>query len=219
MAQRRVQWGAALLALGFVVASGSRTPADNVTIEAPTIHAADGGMSHGLLYWDPTKRPKTVVVSMHPSSDTQRHFVLRPAAERGYAGFGLAGRYTGQDAAVHEPVLLDLAAAIKWLKEERGFTHVLLVGHSGGGSLMAYYDNIKKVTVPTLVLGGTADRGIFPSEQKATFQMSGAKDKTIVWIEGGDHGFNPSGPKAGDGKQQERAAVAVLAWMDTRFPK
>jgi pimeloyl-ACP methyl ester carboxylesterase len=426
------QWGTLLLAVGLVATVSSVPPADTVTIEAPTIKAADGGISHGLLYWDPAKRPKTVIVSMHPSSDNQRHFVLRPAAERGYAGFGLAGRYTGQDAAIHEPVLLDLAAAIKWLKEERGFTTIVLVGHSGGGSLMAYYqsqattpppgrhkatpagdppdlnayqmipadgmailnasegeglhvehhldpslvreddplsidpaldmynpdngfreppavstysaefvhrfreaqkardvrltewarsqiternyyrdlmkepaftslplarrqyierradhlpvmilyrseadlaytdlsmdpsdrvvgsnyglrpdqrnysqdarvrslrpdaylstmsgtasfarlhDNIKKVTVPTLVLGGTADRGIFPTEQKTTFAMSGAKDKTILWIEGGDHGFGPSGPKTGEGKQQQRAAAAVLDWMEKRFPK
>ena len=53
----------------------------------------------------------------------------------------LAGRYTGQDAAIHEDVLLDLAAAIKWLKEERGFTQIVLLGHSGGGSLMAYYQS------------------------------------------------------------------------------
>lgn len=432
MATRAFSWGTLLIAAGLVAAAGSQTPADDVTIEVPTIRAADGGVSRGVLYWNPAKRPKTVVVSMHPSSDNQRHFVLRPAAEHGYAGFGLAGRYTGQDAAVHENVLLDLAAAITWLKQERGFTQVVLVGHSGGGSLMAYYqsqaatappgrykatpagdppdlnaytmipadgvailnasegeglhvehhldpsvvreddalsidpsldmynpengfreppavskysaefvrrfreaqkardqrltawarsqigernyyrgllkepgfaalplarrqylerradhlpvmilyrseadlaytdlsidpsdrvvgsnygprpdrrnysqdarvrslrpdaylstmsgtasyarlhDNIKKVTVPTLVLGGTADRGIFPSEQKTTFEKSGAADKTIVWIEGADHGFGPSGPKAGDGKQQQRAAAAVLAWMDKRFPK
>src|SRR4051812_21945547 len=120
MAGRAFQWGTVMLAAGLVAASGSRTPADDVTIEVPTIRAADGGVSHGVLYWSPARRPKTVVVSMHPSSDNQRHFVLRPAAERGYAGFGLAGRFTGKDAAVHEEVLLDLAAAIKWLKEERG---------------------------------------------------------------------------------------------------
>jgi dienelactone hydrolase len=389
-------------------------------------------VSRGVLYTNPASHPKTVVVSMHPSSDNQRHFTLRPAAEHGYAGFGLAGRFTGQDGGIHEEVLLDLAAAITWLKKERGFTHVVLVGHSGGGSLMAYYqsqattappgryqatpagdppdlnactmppadglailnasegeglhvqhhldpslvreddplsidpaldmynpengfreppqsstyspefvrrfrdaqkardrrltewarsqiternyyrsltkepgfaalafarrqyierradhlpvmilyrseadlaytdmsmdpsdrlvgsnygprpdrrnysqdarlrqirpdaylstmsgtasyarlhDNIKKVTVPTLVLGGTADRGIFPSEQKTTFANSGAKDKTIAWVEGADHGFNPSGPKSGDGRQQQRAAAAVLEWMDKRFPK
>ena len=134
-------WGTPLIAIGLVAAAGSQKPVDDVTIEVPTIRAADGGASRGVLYWTPAKRPKTVVVSMHPSSDNQRHFVLRPAAERGYAGFGIAGRFTGQDAAIHEPVLLDLAAAIKWLKEERGFTQIVLVGHSGGGSLMAYYQS------------------------------------------------------------------------------
>ena len=90
---------------------------------------------------------------------------------------------------------------------------------SGTASYARLHDNIRKVTVPTLVLGGTADLGIFPSEQKTTFQMSAAKDKTIVWIEGANHGFNPAGPKAGDGKQQQRAAAAVLEWIDKRFPK
>src|SRR4029078_9658369 len=141
MGRPALQWGSVVVAAGLVALSGSRTPADDVTIEVPTIRAADGGVSHGVLYWSPAKRPRTVVVSMHPSSDNQRHFVLQPAAERGYAGFGLAGRSTGKDAAIHEEVLLDLAAAIKCLKEERGFTQVVLVGHSGGGSLMAYYQS------------------------------------------------------------------------------
>src|SRR5689334_21650762 len=141
MAGRLLRWATVLMAAGSVVAFGSRTRADGVTVEPATIRAADGGVSQGLLYWNPAAHPKTVVISMHPSSDNQRHFVLRPAAERGYAGFGLASRWAGRDAAVHEDVLLDLAAAIKWLKEERGFTQVVLVGHSGGGSLMAYYQS------------------------------------------------------------------------------
>ena len=133
--------GALLAAAALVALAGRSTPPDAVTIEVPTIRAADGGVSRGVLYWNPASHPKTVVVSMHPSSDNQRHFTLRPAAEHGYAGFGLAGRFTGQDGGIHEEVLLDLAAAITWLKTERGFTHVVLVGHSGGGSLMAYYQS------------------------------------------------------------------------------
>src|SRR5262249_24480023 len=141
MTRRPIRWGLLVIVAGLVLGSSRRTPADGITIEVPTIRAADGGVSQGVLYWDPAKRPKTVVVSMHPSSDNQRHFVLRPAAERGYAGFGLAGRSTGKDAAIHEEVLLDLAAAIKWMREERGFSQVVLGGPSGGGSLMASYQS------------------------------------------------------------------------------
>jgi hypothetical protein len=75
--------------------------------------------------------------------------------------------------------------------------------------------SVKGMTIP--VYNDAAER--HPPTQKTTFEMSGAKDKTIVWIEGADHGFGPSGPKSGDGKQQQRAAAAVLEWMDKRFPK
>ena len=78
---------------------------------------------------------------------------------------------------------------------------------SGTASYARLHDNIKKVTVPTLVLGGTADRGIFPSEQKTTFEIRARRTRRSSGSKAADHGFNPSGPKAGDGKQQQRAAA------------
>jgi hypothetical protein len=56
------------------------------------------------------------------------------------------------------------------------------------------------MTIP--VYNDAAER--HPPTQKTTFEMSGAKDKTIVWIEGADHGFGPSGPKVG-GRQAAAA--------------
>ena len=91
---------------------------------------------------------------------------------------------------------------------------------SGTASYARLHDNIKKVTVPTLVLGGTADRGIFPSEQKTTFANSGAKDKTIAWIEGADHGFNRQGRNGRWPAAAARAAAAAYS-VDGQggFPK
>ena len=53
---------------------------------------------------------------------------------------------------------------------------------------------------------------------KAIFEASGAKDKKLVWIEGRDVNFRPSGPKAGKGDQREQATRAVVSWMVERFP-
>ena len=47
-----------------------------------------------------------------------------------------------------EEVLLDLAEAIRFLKQERGFSHVILQGHSGGGGVVAYYQNQAKKSPP-----------------------------------------------------------------------
>jgi pimeloyl-ACP methyl ester carboxylesterase len=95
---------------------------------------------------------------------------------------------------------------------------VFLSTMSGPTSRARLHENIRKVGVPTLVLVGTADRGTYVWEQEKTYESAGAKDKTIVKIEGADHGWGPSGPKKGDGKQMERMLDALFDWMGKRFP-
>ena len=419
------------LILGFSTASPTIAQrADPIQLEQTSIKADDGVITEGMLYWIPSKKPRTVIVTMHPNDDRQRHYMLRPAAERGFAGYGMKSRWAGEHG-IHEELLLDIAAAVRYLKKERGFERVVFTGQSGGGSLFAFYqsqaemapadryketpagdppdlskhemipgdgivllnanegeglhltttsihrfsmkripsrsiprcdmfnpangfkrapessryspeftkrfreaqwaraerltarargyirernmyramlkqpgfdklpdeqrleierraehlpvmvlyrseadldytdqitrptdrgygsnrstrpdvfnlepdartrtirpdaylstmsgpasharlhENIKKVTVPTLVLTGTADRGTYVWEQEKTLAQAGAKDKTQVKIEGADHAWNPSGPKAGDGKQKERMLDALFGWVAKRFP-
>lgn len=426
--------GLSLLVAGLLVAPGAAQapvpPTDSITLEHVSIKADDGQVTEGTLYSIPSKRPKTVIVTMHPNDDRQRHYMLRPAAERGFAGFGMKSRWWGQHG-VHEELLLDIAAAVRYLKKERGFEHVVFTGQSGGGSLFAFYqnqaekspphryketpageppdlnqyemipadgivilnanegeglhlthhldpsiidesdpfsvdpsldmydpangfrlppessvytpefrkrfrdaqwaraerlteqargylrerefyrtlmkqpgfdklplderltierravhlpimvlyrseadldytdqvtrksdraygsnrterpdvfnlgpsartrtilphvflstmsgpasrarlhENVKGISVPTLVLIGTADRGTYTWEQEKTYEQAGAKDKSVVKIEGADHAWNPSGPKAGDGKQKERMLDALFDWVAKRFP-
>ena len=78
--------------------------------------------------------------------------------------------------------------------------------------------NIPKVRVPTLIIQGTAHRAIYPSDTKSIYQVAGAEDKKLVWIEGGDVLMRPSGPKAGRGDQRQQAIDAALSWMLERFP-
>ena len=37
-------------------------------------------------------------------------------------------------------LLIDLAAGMRYLREEQGFERIVMLGNSGGGSLFAYYD-------------------------------------------------------------------------------
>jgi alpha-beta hydrolase superfamily lysophospholipase len=90
---------------------------------------------------------------------------------------------------------------------------------SGPASRARLHDNIRKVTAPTLVLVGTADRGTYVWEQEKTFEQAAAKDKSIVKIEGADHAWSGSGPKAGDGKQRDRMLDALFTWVGKRFPR
>jgi pimeloyl-ACP methyl ester carboxylesterase len=81
------------------------------------------------------------------------------------------------------------------------------------------WDNLAKIKAPTLVTNSSADPGIHPSEAQKTYEVAGSKDKEKVWIIGGNHGYNPEGPKAGEGDQREQLTDAIGAWLAKRFPK
>jgi esterase/lipase len=81
-----------------------------------------------------------------------------------------------------------------------------------------FWGNLKKVSIPVLVTNSSADSGILPEEAKRTFESVASKDKERVWIVGGEHGFEPNGPKAGKGDQQEQLIQAATTWAKKRFP-
>ncbi len=93
-----------------------------------------------------------------------------------------------------------------------------LVSAEAPSSPVHLLKQIKEVTIPTLFISGTADMSEYPSEREAMFKASGAATKDLVWIKGADHGYRPRGPKAGDGKQRDRAAEAMIDFVQKAFP-
>lgn len=108
-----------------------------VSREPVALEAADGGLSTAILYNAAASR--TVVCFMHPQADMSRHYATPYLTAAGYAVFGQNSRWLNNDAlCVHEHLLLDVAAGVRFLRE-RGFERVILAGNSGGGSLYCFY--------------------------------------------------------------------------------
>ena len=85
------------------------------------------------------KQPTTAVVIVHPTANFLGHYSLTTLASLGVAAVGMATRYVGSDANLNvENCLVDIGAAIKTLRQ-RGYERVVLVGNSGGGSIVPYY--------------------------------------------------------------------------------
>jgi len=114
--------------------------------EPVVLEAADGGLGSGLLHTT-GGREQTVVCFMHPQADMSRHYAIPALLAAGYAAFGQNSRNLNNDAlCVHETLLLDVAAGVRFLRE-RGFTNIIACGNSGGGSLYAFYQ-AQAVTPP-----------------------------------------------------------------------
>ncbi|MGH0038417.1 MAG: hypothetical protein ACQGVK_25565 [Myxococcota bacterium] len=118
-----------------------RRPPGDASVEAPILKTLDF-REIGGLYWTPASRPrpKIAVLLMHPRVDFGHHYSIPRLLEAGVGALGANTRNPNNDTdTVHEEIVLDVAACVRWLREERGVESVVLLGNSGGGSLFALY--------------------------------------------------------------------------------
>jgi pimeloyl-ACP methyl ester carboxylesterase len=102
--------------------------------------AGAGGHPCQGLYWRPEgKNPRTALIATHYNVDFAEHYCAPYFAARGFGFLGWNTRYRGaEDMFRLEHAVTDIGAGVKWLRG-RGVERIVLLGNSGGGSLMAAY--------------------------------------------------------------------------------
>jgi pimeloyl-ACP methyl ester carboxylesterase len=113
-----------------------------VGLASPTSpRAGAGGNPCQGLYWTPTgTSPRTALIATHYNVDFAEHYSAPHFAARGFGFLGWNTRYRGaEDLFNLEHALIDIGVGVRWLREEAGVERIVLLGNSGGGSLMAAY--------------------------------------------------------------------------------
>jgi pimeloyl-ACP methyl ester carboxylesterase len=98
------------------------------------------------LYVEPVgERPKVALIATHYNVDFSEHYLGEYMAERGYGFLGWNTRFRGlEQFFLLEHALIDIGEGVKWLREVAGVEKVVILGNSGGGSLMAAYQSQAK---------------------------------------------------------------------------
>jgi len=119
-----------------------------VSPTAPRIQA--GGHPCQGIYWTETgARPRTAVIATHYNVDFSEHYIAPYFARRGYGFLGWNTRYRGaEDQFLLQHALIDIGVGVRWLREEACVDQVVILGNSGGGSLMGAYQ--AEAIAPTL---------------------------------------------------------------------
>jgi hypothetical protein len=106
----------------------------------------------------PAAAKRAAAIVIHPTSNFMGHYLLKPLADRGVAALGLNTRYMGSDVVLLlERAIQDLGAGVRWLRD-RGYERVLLIGNSGGGALVSFYQaQAEKLTIEDTPAGDPVD--------------------------------------------------------------
>lgn len=119
-----------------------------VSPTAPRIQAG-GHPCQGIYHAPRGRRPKTAVIATHYNVDFSEHYIAPYFARRGYGFLGWNTRYRGfEDQFLLEHAVLDIGVGMRWLREEAGVERIVILGNSGGGSLMGAYQ--AEAIAPTL---------------------------------------------------------------------
>jgi len=115
-----------------------------VSSESPTMPRAGAGgrPCQGLYHHAEGTRPKVAIIATHYEVDFSEHYLAELAAERGVGFLGWNTRFRGNGGFfLLDQAITDIAVGVRWLRAEAGVETVVILGNSGGASLMGAYQS------------------------------------------------------------------------------
>ncbi|MGE2816789.1 alpha/beta hydrolase [Mycobacterium heidelbergense] len=115
-----------------------------VGVPSPTAGRAGAGghPCQGLYHRAVGRKPKVAMIGTHYQIDFSEHYLADYIATRGIGFLGWNTRFRGFESSfLLDHALVDIGVGVRWLREVQGVDTVVLLGNSGGGSLMAAYQS------------------------------------------------------------------------------
>ena len=113
-----------------------------IGLPSPTARrtAAGGHPCQGLYHRGVGRKPKVAVIATHYQIDFSEHYLADYLATRGIGFLGWNTRFRGfENSFLLDHALVDIGVGVRWLRDTQAVESIVLLGNSGGGSLMAAY--------------------------------------------------------------------------------
>ena len=98
----------------------------------------------GALYKpDSGPAPQVAILTMHRTGNLLSSSVTRELSKRGFLVLGMNPRFDNNESAVEwAEIALDVKSGVEFLRKQPGITKVILLGGSGGGPTMSFYQAV-----------------------------------------------------------------------------
>ena len=102
-----------------------------------------GRLSAALYRPDSGPAPHVAFLIMHRTANYMDHIGCTELSKRGCVALCMNTRFQNNETQVRwEQTPLDVKAGVEFLRRQPGITKVVLLGHSGGGPLMSFYQAV-----------------------------------------------------------------------------
>jgi pimeloyl-ACP methyl ester carboxylesterase len=114
-----------------------------VSAASPTMaRAGAGGNPCQGLWYAPDTPAKVAFIATHYDIDFSEHYLAEYLARRGHGFLGWNTRFRGMGYYFTlEQAVVDIGVGVRWLRDIQGIDTVVLLGNSGGASLMSAYQS------------------------------------------------------------------------------
>ncbi len=115
-----------------------------VGLPSPVVARAGAGghPCQGIWHTPKDTRPRVGFIATHYNVDFSEHYLADYLARRGYGFLGWNTRFRGNERYfLLDHAVAEIGVGVKWMREVAGVETVVLLGNSGGGSLMAAYQS------------------------------------------------------------------------------
>ena len=151
--------------------------------------AAGGHPCQGLYHRGVGRKPKVAMGATPYQIDFSEHYLAEYMASRGIGFLGWNTRFRGFESSfLLDHALVDIGVGVRWLQEVQGVETVLLLGNSGGGSLMAAYQSqaAQPNVVPLAGMRPAAGLNDLPPADGyvASAAHPGRPDVLTAWMDG-----------------------------------
>lgn len=161
-----------------------------IGLDSTTAHRAGSGghPCQGLYHRPPGTRPTVAMIATHYQIDFSEHYLAEYMAARGIGFLGWNTRYRGFESSfLLDHALVDIGVGVRWLRDVAGVETVILLGNSGGGSLMAAYqaNAVHRHVAPLAGMRPAAGLDDLPAADGyvATAAHPGRPDVLTAWMD------------------------------------
>ena len=158
---------------------------------ASPVTARNGAGFHpcqGLWHRPAGAAPRIAFIATHYNVDFSEHYLGELLARRGFGFLGWNTRFRGNEAFfLLDPALIEIGVGVRWLREVAGVETVVLLGNSGGGSLMAAYQSQARGVTMTPAPGMTLHPALHelpPADLYVSLNAHGGRPEVMTaWMD------------------------------------